>query len=282
MDGRRRSALVALALLALLTGVAIGSRGEGERPVRARPPVRAAVPVVSPARSRRERREQRAIDRVLAYTPYISRGSTRRREIALTFDDGPGPYTARLVRVLRRLHAPATFFYVGQQLRYWGPALRSELEHGFAVANHTQNHRMLRRLNVRAQRREILSASRAAKSWGAPQPRLFRPPFGSYDASTLRVLRPLRMLMVLWTIDTGDFRRPGKKAIAEVALHGARPGAIILMHDAGGIRDQTIAALPRIVHELRHRRYRLVTVPQLIVNDPPPRNQPLPPGTGRG
>ena len=184
---------------------------------------------------------------MLAYTPYISRGSARRREIALTFDDGPGPYTAHLLRQLRRLRAPATFFYVGQQLRYWGPALRSELKHGFAVANHTENHPMLRHLNARAQRSQILKATKAAAGWGAPPPRLFRPPYGSYDATTLKLLRRMRMLMVLWTTDTGDFRRPGTKVIVQTALRGARPGAIILMHDAGGIRDQTIVALPPTV-----------------------------------
>ena len=167
------------------------------------------------------------------------------------------------------MHAPATFFYVGQQLRYWGPSLRAELKHGFAVANHTQNHSMLPRLNAAAQRRQVLTASRAAAGWGAHPPRLFRPPYGSYDANTLRLLRSLRILMVLWTTDTGDYRRPGTKAIVAAALHGARPGAIILMHDAGGIRDQTIAALPGIIRELRRRHYRLVTVPGLIVDDPP-------------
>jgi peptidoglycan/xylan/chitin deacetylase (PgdA/CDA1 family) len=281
MGGRRRPALVALALLALMTGVAVGSRG-GASPIRGGRGHATAIGGQPRAMKSRERREQRAIDRVLAYTPYISRGSPRRREIALTFDDGPGPYTAHLLRVLRRLHAPATFFYVGQQLRYWGPSLRLELAHGFAVANHTQNHSMLTRLNARAQRSQILNASKSAARWGAPAPRLFRPPFGAYDANTLRVLARLRILMVLWTTDTGDYRRPGKRAIVAAALRGARPGAIILMHDAGGIRDQTIAALPRIVHQLRRRRYRLVTVPRLIVDDPPPRSQPLPPGSGKG
>ena len=273
---------MALALLALMTGLAIGSRGGPATRHDDRGNARNAVGGKSRHLSGRERREQRAIDRVLAYAPYISRGSSRRREIALTFDDGPGPYTARLLGVLRRMHVPATFFYVGQQLRYWGPALRSELTHGFAVANHTQNHSMLPRLNARAQRNQILEASKSAARWGAPAPRLFRPPFGVYDANTLRLLRRLRILMVLWTTDTGDYRRPGTKAIVATAVRGAKPGAIILMHDAGGIRDQTIAALPRIVRELRRRRYRLVTVPRLIVDDPPPRRQPLPPGTGKG
>src|SRR2546423_6538237 len=172
MRGARRPVLLALALLALMTGLAIGSRDDAPPGHSDRGHARVVIGGHARALSGRERREQRAIDRVLAYTPYISRGSPRRRELALTFDDGPGPYTARLLGVLRRMHAPATFFYVGQQLRYWGPTLRSELTHGFAVANHTQNHSMLPRLNARAQLGQILQASKSAAGWGAPAPRL--------------------------------------------------------------------------------------------------------------
>ena len=82
--------------------------------------------------------------------------------------------------------------------------------------------------------------------------------------------------MVLWTTDTEDYQQPGVDAIVRNALAGARPGGIILMHDAGGDRSQTVAAIPQIVRELRRRGFRLVTVPRLILDDPPPRNQPLP------
>jgi peptidoglycan/xylan/chitin deacetylase (PgdA/CDA1 family) len=137
---------------------------------------------------------------------------------------------------------------------------------------------MLGRLKLRSQRDQIVRASSVAERLGAPPPRLFRPPYGSFDATTLKVLRRMRVLMVLWSTDTGDYRLPGVKAIVRAALRGARPGAIILMHDAGGIRTQTIAALPTIIRELRRRHYRLVTVPRLIADGPPPRAQPLPPG----
>jgi peptidoglycan/xylan/chitin deacetylase (PgdA/CDA1 family) len=94
-----------------------------------------------------------------------------------------------------------------------------------------------------------------------------------WDAATLKLLRHYRMLMVLWTVDTNDYRRPGVKAIVKVALSGAKPGAIILLHDAGGDRSQTVAALPKIVAGLRRRHYRLVTVPRLLLDNPAPRVQ---------
>ena len=109
-----------------------------------------------------------------------------------------------------------------------------------------------------------------------PRPRLFRPPYGSFNATTFRELRHLHLLMVLWSVDTADYSMPGAQAIAQRALAGAKPGAIILMHDAGGNRSQTIAALPAIVRGLRKRGLRPVTVPQLLLDDPPPRGQPIP------
>ena len=99
---------------------------------------------------------------------------------------------------------------------------------------------------------------------------LFRPPYGSFNATTMRELQSLHLLMVLWSVDTDDYLQPGVSVIVQRALAGARPGAIILMHDAGGTRTQTIAALPTIIRGLRARGFHLVTVPQLLKDDAPP------------
>jgi peptidoglycan/xylan/chitin deacetylase (PgdA/CDA1 family) len=93
----------------------------------------------------------------------------------------------------------------------------------------------------------------------------------------MRELHALHLLMVLWSADTQDYLQPGVATIVQRALEGAQPGAILLMHDGGGNRSQTIAALPAIITGLRARGYRLVTVPELLVHDPPPAGQPLPP-----
>jgi len=79
--------------------------------------------------------------------------------------------------------------------------------------------------------------------------------------------------MVLWTVDTSDYRKPGVDTIVNSVVSGARPGAIILMHDGGGDREQTVQALPRIVTKLRARGYKLVTVPQLLLDNPAPSDQ---------
>ena len=213
---------------------------------------------------------------MLAYTPFVTVGTPRRRVIALTFDDGPSPYTAPIVSILARFHVQATFFVVGQQLNDFASGLRDEVSHGFDVGDHTENHAWLAHLDQAGQYGQIHDAAIRIERGGVPFPRLFRPPYGAYDAQTLATIRQLRMLMVLWTIDTGDYLRPASSVIAARVLQAAQPGAIVLMHDGGGDRSQTVGALPEIITGLRRRHYRLVTVPQLLAVDPPPRHQALP------
>jgi peptidoglycan-N-acetylglucosamine deacetylase len=226
-----------------------------------------------------ERRQQfasREIGAVLRYTPFVSIGTRRHRVMALTFDDGPSPYTGPIVRILARMQVPATFFVVGQQLTYFAAGLRDEVRHGFEVGDHTENHTWLAHLNATGQYAQIHEDAARMQRAGAPAPDLFRPPYGIYNATTLRLLHRMRMLMVMWSIDPGDWRRPGAKAILSNVLSNSKPGAIVIMHDGGGDRSQTIAALPGIIRGLRRRGYRLVSVPALITLAPPPRHQRLP------
>src|SRR5947209_7750390 len=90
---------------------------------------------------------------------------------------------------------------------------------------------------------------------GVPPARLFRPPYGAYDRVTLSTLHRLHMLMVMWSVDPGDWRRPGSGTIVADVLRKVRPGAIVILHDGGGDRTQTIAALPAIIRALHRRRY---------------------------
>ena len=258
--------------------VAAGRRDPGRGAVSARPGTREG----SVAGGGLAHRENAAIDRLLARQPFISAGGGERREIALTFDDGPGPYTPLLLDELKRLHAPATFFEIGFMIRYFHASLDRELRMGDVIGDHTETHPMMALLSPGAQENQILVQTEWLHRYRAPFPRLWRPPYGSFSATTLAILKRFRMLMVLWTVDTDDYLRPGVAVIVHRALAGARPGAIILMHDAGGTRTQTIAALPLIVHALRRRGYRLVTIPQLILDDPPLQRHALPTNLASG
>src|SRR5205823_3798465 len=113
------------------------------------------------------------VQRVLAYTPFITGGTPRHRVVALTFDDGPSPYTIQIIRELVRMHAPATFFVVGQQLNDFSAALRDELRHGFAIGDHTENHAYMVKLSAAGQYKQIHDAVVRIERLGAPVPLLF-------------------------------------------------------------------------------------------------------------
>jgi peptidoglycan/xylan/chitin deacetylase (PgdA/CDA1 family) len=198
----------------------------------------------------------RSVDQVLRYTSYVRLGSSRRRDVALTFDDGPGPYTSAIIRILKRTHTPATFFAIGRQVPLYRRVIATEARDGFEVGDHTESHPFLSALPQSVQEAQIEAAALAIEAAGAPYPHLFRPPYGAFNAATLATLRAARMLIVLWTVDTSDYARPGVQRIVYVALSGLRPGAIILMHDGGGNRLETLEALPRIIRGLRRRGYR--------------------------
>jgi len=226
--------------------------------------------------------ENGAINRTLKNTPYVRIAGSQHREIALTFDDGPGPYTPQVLSVLERTGTPATFFEVGILERYFHDSTTAIAERGYPIGDHTMAHAPMGQLNVKKQRAQLLEQISAIRAYGAPFPRLFRPPYGSWSRATLRLLKRYRMLMVLWTVDTSDYTIPGVRAIVHAAVAGARPGAIILMHDAGGDRVETVEALPKIIRALHARGYKLVTVPKLLLDNPPPKDQQISAVIGSG
>lgn len=229
-----------------------------------------------------EQAEADAINRTLSYTPFVRVAGNQHREVALTFDDGPGPYTPQVLDVLERDHAPGTFFEVGVLERYFHSSTSRIVQDGFPIGDHTFYHLPMSSLSRSEQTSELLQQARTIARYGAPFPRLFRPPYGVWNATTLSLLAKYHMLMVMWTVDTDDYQQPGVSAIVESAVRGARPGAIILLHDAGGTRSETVAALPIIIRDLRARGYRLVTVPRLLLDNPPPKDQNIAGLTGLG
>jgi peptidoglycan-N-acetylglucosamine deacetylase len=223
-----------------------------------------------------------AINQTLLYTPYVRIAGAQHRELALTFDDGPGPFTPEVLSILRQEDVPGTFFEVGVEEHFFHAGTSEAVADGFPIGDHTFSHEPMSTLGHRQQQAQLLNQIKATKPYGAPYPRLFRPPYGRWNSTTLSLLQRYRMLMVLWSVDTSDWKRPGVRAIVNSALRGASPGAIILLHDAGGDRSQTVGALPKIIAALRSRGYRLVTVPQLLVDNPAPADQQISSVVGAG
>lgn len=182
-------------------------------------------------------------------------GSSGHKRIALTFDDGPSSYTPQILSILRHHHARATFFEIGEQV---SSASGAVLRAGDELANHSYHHESYPgRSSMSATNGRIRSAT-------GFEPCLFRPPGGSYDSRVVGDARALGMTTVIWNVDPRDWSNPGSSAIYSRVVGAARPGAIVVMHDGGGDRSQTVAALPRIIRTLHGRGYRLVTVSKLL------------------
>jgi peptidoglycan-N-acetylglucosamine deacetylase len=269
--------------VALVTGLAVGAASSGSS-APAHPPAVVSNGYLRVIRTLasggagsfvvdEQRAENQAITHTLSYTPYVRAAGSQHKEVALTFDDGPGPYTPEILRVLVREHVPATFFEVGVEEEYFHAATSEIVARGYPIGDHTENHKAMSQLKRKAQLAQLIQGSAAVGNYGAPFPRMFRPPFGEWDDATLALLHKYKMLMVLWSVDTDDYERPGVNVILQRTLAGLEPGAIILLHDAGGDRSQTVAALPRIIKALRKRGYKLVTVPRLLLDNPAPKDQ---------
>ena len=274
---RRRAVAVAVAVALVVVLALTLSQGHGSASRHSHTPTASsalkahAAPTPLP-----ENDKQAAVASVLAYTPFIKEGTARKPEVALTFDDGPGPYTPAVLSVLEHYGVHATFFIIGRMLQYFGESAKREVRDGDVLGDHTETHPPMAELSAHEQFEELSEQAARLELQGAPRPDLFRPPYGSFNATTMAQLQRLHMLMVLWSVDTDDYQQPGVGAIVHTALAGAHPGAIILMHDAGGTRTETVEALPIIIRELRTKGLKPVTVPQLLADDPPVPGQPLP------
>ncbi|HZD02371.1 MAG TPA: polysaccharide deacetylase family protein [Actinomycetes bacterium] len=183
--------------------------------------------------------------------------------VALTFDDGPWPGTTeRVLAVLARLRAPATFFVVGRQVERHPALVRGELTAGMAVGTHSYSHpQPFGRLPAARIRDEIARGRRTLDRLGV-RPVGFRPPGGAASPAAVAAARSLGYRTVLWDVDPDDWQ-PGvtpDQIVARV-LSAARPGAVVLLHDGGGDRSATVAALPAIIDGLRRLGFTLTVLP---------------------
>jgi peptidoglycan-N-acetylglucosamine deacetylase len=193
-------------------------------------------------------------------------GGAARPWVALTFDDGPGPYTERLAAALRHARAPATFFLVGERVAVWPAGARADAAAG-ALGNHTWSHAHLRLLRTAAVRRQLLWTQVEVTHATRKVPALFRPPYEQANVRIDGVVRQLNLLDVRWDVDTRDaFAGATSASTVTTALTTVRAGSIVLLHDS---HPWTAAAAVAIVRGLRTRHLRPVTVTALLERDPP-------------
>jgi peptidoglycan-N-acetylglucosamine deacetylase len=181
--------------------------------------------------------------------------------IALTFDDGPSIYTPQVLAVLNHYGVHATFFEIGRQVAPLAATSRSIIRAGDVIGDHTWSHPVLTTANVAGQ---ITPTQRAIRMATGFVPCLLRPPYGIAPPGVVAIARSLGLITIQWDVDPTDWSRPGAAVIAQRVLAAVHPGAIVIMHDGGGDRDETVSALQTIVPTLIDRGYHLVTVPQLL------------------
>jgi peptidoglycan/xylan/chitin deacetylase (PgdA/CDA1 family) len=192
--------------------------------------------------------------------------------VYLTFDDGPnaagpdGGYTQEMLALLKQYNAHVTFFNVGKSVSAWPDLVRAVATGGHYVANHTWDHSALAGLTkeefvAEAERTRQAIIKAASDLFTLDKDvRYLRPPYGSTDANTRQYAAELGYATVLWDIDPQDWRRPGTEEIADHVLSHVFPGAIVLMHDGGGDRSQSVAALEIILRELSAKGYQFHSI----------------------
>jgi peptidoglycan/xylan/chitin deacetylase (PgdA/CDA1 family) len=180
--------------------------------------------------------------------------------IALTFDDGPGPFTAQIMAVLEQHHTPATFFQIVKQSSGMPALVGVMVAAGFHVEDHSQDHPHLPSLNPAQQSAEIEGSADQLDAITGEGTRCFRPPYGEYDQTTLNLIAQRGLATALWSVDTDDWKKPGVPAIVNRTLRRAKDRSILLLHDGGGDRSQTVAALPWIINGLSQQGFTFTTI----------------------
>ena len=181
------------------------------------------------------------------------------KTIALTIDDGPSPiYTPQILQILAKYKITASFSMVGRNVTYYPGVARDVADAGHVIVNHTWDHADLATLTESQTRAEIANASDAIHTAVGRVPTIFRAPYGAWSRTTLEYCASEKLMALDWSVDPRDWARPGVSAIVSNILRNTETGSIILEHDGGGDRSETVAALkiaiPRLLDEGYHFR----------------------------
>ncbi|WP_458249341.1 polysaccharide deacetylase family protein [Streptomyces sp. MAI_2237] len=195
------------------------------------------------------------------HEPFL-RISGHGRTMVLTFDDGPDPrYTPHILDTLAEHDVRAMFFVCGEQADWNRDLLARMADEGHVVGNHTWSHPLLTRMTRRQIRSELQRTSKVIEDAYGERPLWFRAPYGAWNRSVFQIEAELGMEPMAWTIDTEDWTTPGTRVIVDHVEDGAAPGVVVLSHDAGGDRSQSVRALKRYLPHLLDSGYHL-TVPR--------------------
>jgi peptidoglycan-N-acetylglucosamine deacetylase len=180
--------------------------------------------------------------------------------VYLTFDDGPTVYTSEILSVLQAKGAPATFFVVGELAALNPSIVQHAHAGGHGIGDHTWSHPDLTLLPPALVQLELESTANEIERLTGTRPTLWRPPYGAFNGVVTAIASSLGLSMRLWDVDPTDWTLPGTEAIVSRVVNNVNDGDIVLLHDGGGDRSQTVAAVPRIIDTLRARGFEFGTL----------------------
>jgi peptidoglycan-N-acetylglucosamine deacetylase len=192
---------------------------------------------------------------VLVAAPAVAAPAAPAKVVYLTFDDGPGVHTPKVLDLLKQYGAKATFYQNGGNVTARPATTKRAHQEGHSIQNHTWSHVDLRTVGAATFKSEVNRTDAAIRAQTNRTPTCLRPPYGAVNQTVRDRAAALRKGIRLWSVDTRDWARPGRAAIESRVLNGVRNGSVVLMHDAGGDRSQTVAALPKILKTLKARGY---------------------------
>ncbi len=202
------------------------------------------------------------------YGMVIKNGSEKEKVVALTFDDGPHPkYTNQILDILNKYDAKATFFVLGKFAETYPKIVQRQWKEGHEIGNHTYSHININKTSREKLQEEYEKTQNIIYSLTKREPRVFRPPYGSFDEKAMDIVEKNNSIIVLWSAhqDSKDWSNPEIDKIVNTTLSNIKNGDIILFHDYVYYdKSHTVEALNRILPELKNRGYKFVTVSQLI------------------
>ncbi|MBD2390847.1 polysaccharide deacetylase family protein [Aphanizomenon flos-aquae NRERC-008] len=187
-----------------------------------------------------------------------------KKVIALTFDDGPWPNTtAKVLDILKKNRIKSTFFVVGQNVKNYPDLTKQIVADGHIIANHTWHH-WYHQMNAQAAAYEVANTTDIIYQTTGVKTSLFRPPGGIMNNGVAAYAKNNKYAVIMWSADSMDYSRPAVPRLMNNIFREAKPGGIVLMHDGGGDRSNTVKALPEIINRFRKQGYEFVTVPELL------------------
>ncbi|WP_425801252.1 polysaccharide deacetylase family protein [Desulfitobacterium sp. Sab5] len=208
---------------------------------------------------------------VLSETYFMAH--TEKKVAALTFDDGPDPpFTEPILNILKQKGVKATFFVIGENAKQNPAFIKRIVQDGHEIGNHSYTHNN----NQSKMLSEIRKTDEVVFTETGVHTHFYRPPGGYASKGVIAAIKKQEYIFTLWSVDSKDWRRPGVNRIMNNVMSKMSPGAIVLFHDGGGYRSQTVEALGKIIDTLRSEGYSFVTLSELKALDTVPDNKVFP------